>query len=62
LATSNQEQHKFVSAPSWCAEMGTIIDFEVLAEELGVSASEAFRIALDYYIAMKEHEEGLEDE
>jgi hypothetical protein len=42
--------------------MGTIIDFEVLAEELGVSASEAFRIALDYYIAMKEHEEGLEDE
>lgn len=50
----NLEEDKFIPAPSWCAEMGMIMDFEALAYDLGVTPSEAFRMALDEHIAMKE--------
>lgn len=56
MDSSRSTQSRMVSAPSWCAEMQQIIDFEVLAEQLGVTPSEAFRMALDEYIALQEYE------
>lgn len=47
------EDKKIVPAPRWCAEMQQIIDVETLAEELGISQSECYRLIIDYGLQYK---------
>lgn len=47
LNTENQKEDKLIPAPSWCAAMNTIIEFQEVAEQMGKNFSEALREALD---------------
>lgn len=40
------KQNRLIPAPSWCAAMETILDFQQVAEEQGKNFSEALREAL----------------
>lgn len=45
--TDQSKSDKLIPAPSWCAAMATIIDFQIIAEENGKNFSEALREAID---------------